>query len=152
MFTCCLSPGSGAKLSCSPGWFESPHWLHYRSRHFDEWGTVLCRWVATLTESWQWVDLPGVSALSTEWGSLLHHWNVWRERAEAVCVQHRYRQLPRGGHHSKLWLGWRGKVWRSSGTSTPWISLMLPVEFWYDNVLHAVNHNVPFSTPPKDQL
>lgn len=71
-------------------------WTRYR----------LCGRAAALTVSWLWVD----SGLSTERGPLLHHWNVWGEEAEAVCVQHGCRQLPRGGHHSKLWLGRRGQV------------------------------------------
>lgn len=59
-------PGSGAKLSCSPGRFEGLHWLHHRDRHSDEWGTGPCRCVAALIKGWNWADPLGVSSVSKQ--------------------------------------------------------------------------------------
>lgn len=117
-------PGSGAKLSCSPGRFEGLHWLHHRDRHSDEWGTGPCRCVAALIKGWNWADLL---CFQTGWGSLLHNWDVWREGAEAVRVQHRHRQLPRGAHHPQLWLGWKGQVRKWNSNSCVSLPLVRPL-------------------------
>lgn len=115
-----LSAGGGAKLSGGPGWFASPHWLHHRNRQLDERGNGVSHRrvvmpVVRLVVGWR------ASCLGSfiERGSVLHCWNAQRERADALRVQHRHRQLPQGGHHSKLWLGRRGQVWHSSRTLVP---------------------------------
>lgn len=61
-------------------------------------------------------------ALPSERWSVLHRGRVPRQRAEAVCVQHRNGQLPRSADHAQLWLGWRRQVWR---TSVSWSLLVL---------------------------
>lgn len=61
-------------------------------------------------------------ALPPERWSVLHRGGVPRQRAEAVCVQHRNGQLPRSADHAQLWLGWRRQVW---STSLSWSLLLL---------------------------
>lgn len=112
MFIYCVSSsGSWAKLSCSPGWFEALHRLHHRSGHRHARGTCFAdrRWRLAPFSS-RLSCSACVSAPYTDWGSVLPRWSPRREGAEVVHLQHRHGQLPRGGHHPELWLGWGGQV------------------------------------------